>query len=277
MSLGNPVETTSASSEALQAADLDLTEIYDLAVKGTKAAGLEPPNDVNISIAPTVTGSWGTFAPTLALTLNEKQLGTGSDAKLTVTEGDTATGADTPRLNILMFSMPVWNARIIGLLLLFGAGAVLLWLRSIPEPESRARSAAARSRYQAQIIGVDRVPNTDAEVIEVPDVESLAKIAKRYALLIFMHRTDSADIFFTQDDGVRYQCTIRHSRPTFPQQGPTGPTGPGATGSQEPNGPVEDMPPPPAPAAAPADEPAEPSAGEAPAGVAGATAAPDPR
>lgn len=197
-------------------ATLNLNEIEARAKAGSEAAGLSSGGDVTITLAPTITTDSGEWQPTAPLSLTTTSL-TVSDAealKVTnpVTSQQTVTTPATMKLLVLTVPVSTARAAAVGLMLLGGLGiaaVLLLAARSGPPPE---RDVIAR-RYKQQLVPVADLPTSATTMIDVPDIDSLAKIAKRYALMILHVRTGASDIYFVQDESTTYRYISREIDP----------------------------------------------------------------
>lgn len=111
-------------------------------------------------------------------------------------------------ITVLGGSIGVWPARLLTILVLVLGITVVVWARRLPTPDPAWQAAASHRRHHELIVPVTTVPVSTSPVIDVPDVDSLVRLAKRYALLIF-HWTDTAgDVYFVQDETAMYRCVV---------------------------------------------------------------------
>ncbi len=191
-------------------ASLDLRAIEKRAVAGTNAAGIAM-GDVTVTVVPIVTTATGEFRPELPLTLSSESLSLAGEPDTLAVRQTSQQDTSTPTANsltVLGFSIGVWPARLIGLLLLLAGVGAALWARALPDPAPAEQALASQRRHHELIVPVTTVPTSTLPVIDVPDVDSLVRLAKRYALLIF-HWSDSAgDVYFVQDETAMYRCVV---------------------------------------------------------------------
>ena len=75
-----------------------------------------------------------------------------------------------------------------------------------------------RLRYGSMIVPVSEPPRFTGKVVDVPDIDSLARLARRYVLLILMTRVNGLDIFVVQDEDVAYRY-VSVTPPPYPAEG----------------------------------------------------------
>ncbi len=86
---------------------------------------------------------------------------------------------------------------------------VLLTVLAFVRPRPRDEAAAIRARYGRMIVPVERVwQPPEVAVIDVADIEALARIAERYERSILHEVTEDGDAFWVTDESghFRYQC-----------------------------------------------------------------------
>lgn len=192
-------------------AALDLDALERRAIEGTRAAGVGM-TDLTITIAPVVTTETGEFRPELPLTLDSQSLSIqGGDPAALEVRQTTQESSNTPTANsitVLGLSIGIWPLRIGGLLLILAGLGAVIWLRTLPALDPAAKAAATRRRYKELIVPVTDVVTPNLPVFDVPDVEALARLAKRYALLIFFWTDGQNDVYFVQDETAMYRCVL---------------------------------------------------------------------
>lgn len=77
-------------------------------------------------------------------------------------------------------------------------------------------------QYGSLIVPVSQPPTIKGMVIDVPDIDSLARMAQRYVLLILMAHVNGMDVFIVQDEDVAYRYV---SKPSIPQTDPNAAVG----------------------------------------------------
>lgn len=165
---------------------------------------------VSVVVAPVVTSGAGEFRPSLPLRLTSESLALENpDQDLSVQEGTSpVTPASSNSFTLLGMTFGVWFVRILGLAaVLFGLG-VLLWLRMLPDSDQRSRAAVSRRRHSELIVPLTQVDLARGPLVEVPDLDELARIAKRYALLILHWSDAAADVYFVHDETATYRCYV---------------------------------------------------------------------
>lgn len=201
------------------AVTLNLDEIDKIAAKGAKATGM-PADTITVSVIPTIQTDQGTWAPKLDLNLGPQTMTlAGDEASLRVTQDTSAsTTTTTTQVANKVLGIPVLLWRLVSALLLIGGlvGLTLAYLAGRRQPPIR-ESEMIRLQYGSLIVPVSEPPKMKGMVIDVPDIDSLAKLAQRYVLLILMAHVNGLDVFIVQDEEVAYryvsQSTIPPTRP----------------------------------------------------------------
>lgn len=221
--------------------NLNLNDIEKQAQAGAAAAGI-PASDVTVTITPTITTATGDFRPELPMQLSATEFSmTGEVDSLKVSEPTTTqvTTQEPNELSFLSFSIPVSTARLWSIILLavglLGAAIIAVLAAKGPAP---AESELIRRRYKDLVVPVTEVPAPVGAVINVPDIGTLAKLAKRYALLILHGVQDGRDFYLIQDESTTYRYLgEQHAAQFVPQGGPPfsgDPQGPGNAGTSAP-------------------------------------------
>ena len=204
--------------------NLNLNDIEKQAQAGAAAAGI-PASDVTVTITPTITTATGDFRPELPMQLSATEFSmTGEVDSLKVSEPTTTqvTTQEPNELSFLSFSIPVSTARLWSIILLavglLGAAIIAVLAAKGPAP---AESELIRRRYKDLVVPVTEVPAPVGAVINVPDIGTLAKLAKRYALLILHGVQDGRDFYLIQDESTTYRYLgEQHAAQFVPQGGP---------------------------------------------------------
>ncbi len=195
---------------------LDLAKMYSLATAGTAAAGVSM-GDVKVEVVPAVTTATGTFRPALPLVLTSDTLRLADPAASLVvtdsTDGSTTTLVPNT-VHILKWSIGIWPLRILGLVLLVLGVLALVWLWRMPGQPAESPAAAQRRRYAELIVPVDAVSSPTGAAIDVPDLDSLARIARRYALMVMWLAEPGADVYIVEDETTTYRCVVPIATPT---------------------------------------------------------------
>ncbi len=207
------------------AATLDLASLLALVrhvesttdVSGSYTLTLTP----HLSTSGTVGGSslHRTYAPELKFTVNQLEVqpltaaNGASTAQNTTTPFSfsalgTATGkrAQAGLLTLGPVRMAVTTARWTAL---GGAALVicaLLALRMLLRPRTRDESQTIRARYGRMIVPVERVWHLpELAVIDVPDIESLVRIAEHYERSILHERSEDGEAFWVTDESGQFR------------------------------------------------------------------------
>jgi hypothetical protein len=225
--LTTPTDFTSSPHE--QTVRLDLAELERRAKEGTTAAGISM-GTVAVSVIPIITTTDGEFRPELKMNLSPTEFSlAGDEASLTVSESTTVTKQTTEpnQITFLSWSIDVGLARILSLvMLLIGAVGVGIAFFTARKGPAMQESDVIRNRYKELLVTVRELPAADGRVIEVPDIESLAKIAKRYALMILHLPEPGSDTYVVQDESTTYR--YRSSQWAAPHPSTAAHSGPGA-------------------------------------------------
>jgi signal peptidase I len=204
------------------AVTLDFDEIDRIVARGAKATGI-PTDSVTIAVIPTIQTDQGTWAPKLDLNLGPQTMTlAGDEASLTVKqEAATDSTTTTSLVPNKIFGIPVLLARLGSALLLIGGliGLGIAYLNSRRQPPIR-ESEMIRLQYGSLIVPVSEPPTIKGMVIDVPDIDSLAKLAQRYVLLILMAHVNGMDVFIVQDEDVAYRYVSRPAAPPQPYVDP---------------------------------------------------------
>jgi signal peptidase I len=231
--LSTPTDFTESPHE--QTVRLDLAELERRAQEGTTAAGISM-GTVAVSVIPIITTADGEFRPELKMNLSPTEFSlAGDEASLTVSESTTVTKQTTEpnQITFLSWSIDVGLARILSLvMLLIGAAGVGIAFFTARKGPAMQESDVIRNRYKELLVTVRELPAADGRVIEVPDIESLAKIAKRYALMILHLPEPGSDTYVVQDESTTYR--YRSSQWAAPHPFTPHHAGPGA--APPPNG-----------------------------------------
>ncbi len=201
------------------AVTLNFDEIDKIVARGAKVTGI-PADTVTVSVMPTIQTDQGSWQPKLDLNLGPQTMTlAGDEASLTV-EQDAAQSSTTTTTQTAnkIFGIPVLLARLGSALLLIAGLIGLAWayLTSRRQPPIR-ESEMIRLQYGSLIVPVSEPPAIKGMVIDVPDIDSLAKLAQRYVLLILMAHVNGMDVFIVQDEEVAYRYV---SRPPMPPAQP---------------------------------------------------------
>jgi hypothetical protein len=189
------------------AVTLDLATLQQRAQDAGEVIGI-PSSSLTVAVVPTVTlDGGGSFAPRLELTLDDSTLKPAGE--LTVTEATSTDGTRTEpnRITALGRSLDVRTARAagsIGVLAALIATMVLAALARLAGPV--AESDRVRRRYGDLILPVLPIALAAGRpVVDVPDVESLAKLAERYGLLVLAWSRSGVDTYLVQDESTTYR------------------------------------------------------------------------
>ncbi len=205
------------------AVTLDLNEISRLAVQGGKATGI-PADSVTISVTPTIQSDEGSWQPKLDLNLSAQTMTlAGDEASLKVTESSDGAATTVTQVPGKVFGLPVLLARLASVLLLIvGLAGLAYGLLAGKHGPSKTEAEMIQMQYGSLIVPVSQPPTIKGMVIDVPDIDSLARMAQRYVLLILMAHVNGMDVFIVQDEDVAYRYV---SKPSGPQADPNATVG----------------------------------------------------
>ena len=86
---------------------------------------------------------------------------------------------------------------------------VLLGVLALPRPRRKAESTTIRSRYGRMVVQVDRVWQLPGvPVIDVADMDALARIAEHYDRSILHETTDEGEAFWVTDESGQFRYAI---------------------------------------------------------------------
>lgn len=204
------------------AVTLDLDEIDRLATRGAEATGI-PWGALTVTVVPVVQTDLGMWEPEYPLTLTAQTMKVGDDAQVIVTQASqpapdgSATVAG--EVSVLGFGLPVWLLRLASIaLVLLGLAGVVYCLIAGKRQSPASEAQMIRLRYGSMIVPVSEPPRFTGKVVDVPDIDSLARLARRYVLLILMTRVNGLDIFVVQDEDVAYRY-VSVTPPPYPAEG----------------------------------------------------------
>ena len=208
--LADPVEFDDERHEG--AVELDLTSIQSRADAAAAVTGL-PATSVNIAVVPRVSiDGGGQIAPRLELTLDAHALRLGGDNALTVEDSTSVagTGREPTTLSALGHSLDVMAARKLSLAAVALAAVLGVALGiAVPLAGPVAESERIRRKYGQLILPVLPVAVPPGRpIIDVPDLESLAKLAERYGLMVLHWSRSDVDTYVVQDEGTTYRYRI---------------------------------------------------------------------
>ncbi|MCW2608208.1 MAG: hypothetical protein JWO60_2901 [Frankiales bacterium] len=217
-------------------AHLDLTALSSRAEAAARATGL-PAGEVTVALVPRVSVDGGaTFAPRFALSLTDLVLRPTGDLGAQERARSTGSRVEAARLSALGTSISVSAARSFGgaalLLALLVAGCLGGLARGTGP---RAEADRVRARYGPLILPVLPVALVGGRpVVDVPDVDSLARLAERYGLLVLHWSRGGTDTYVVQDEGTTFRYrTGAAAEPdqADPQQADVDQAGPAASGA----------------------------------------------
>ncbi|MEI2785346.1 MAG: DUF5305 family protein [Candidatus Nanopelagicales bacterium] len=147
----------------------------------------------------------------------------GDEASLKVTEGTEGAATTVTQIPGKVFGVPVVLARLASVLLLIAGLAGLAYaLLAGKHGPSKTEAEMIQMQYGSLIVPVSQPPTIKGMVIDVPDIDSLARMAQRYVLLILMAHVNGMDVFIVQDEDVAYRYV---SKPSIPQTDPNAAVG----------------------------------------------------
>jgi signal peptidase I len=193
----------------------------DTAVRGSYTLTIAP----RVVLAGEVAGAplSGTFEPASKFALNSLEIrpvaanGAPSEAAQASTSFERSeSGAATAKLSrpahiaIGPLSMTVASARAIALAgLAFVACAALAAALLLARPRRRGPTAAILSRYGSLIVPVSAVwQQAGVAVIDVEDIDSLARIAMHYERSILHERAEYGDAFWVCDESGQFRYAV---------------------------------------------------------------------
>lgn len=186
---------------------LDLQQLQDRAERAGEVIGV-PPSSVALAVVPTVAlDGGGSFAPRLELALDDTSLS--STGELTARDETATTGTrQAPaQLSLLGRSLDVSTARTAGPLAALVAVLPALVLAAVTRLTGPASEAERiKQRYGDLVLPVMPVVLAPGRpVVDVPDVESLVKLAERYGLLVLAWSRGGVDTYVVQDEGTTFR------------------------------------------------------------------------
>jgi signal peptidase I len=150
-----------------------------------------------------------TFAPTLALNLDQVRLAPAQGTELRHAQGGAGTRVETTTLHAFGRTVTVERARglatvlgVIGLALA-GAGGLLMLLGGRDH-----EVAAIRRRYEDWIVEVVPGERPNADERRVASMEALARLAEQYDRLILHERRADGDAFLVEDGGIVFTYAV---------------------------------------------------------------------
>jgi hypothetical protein len=186
---------------------LELGSLEQRALDAAAVTGI-PVGSMTIAIVPSVDmDAGGQFAPRLELGLDRLVLKPTGELVATETTSTTGTRIEPATLSAFGQSVAVSTARLSGvavILLSLLAGGALAAAARLSSPAAEAERV--RRRYSDLILTVMPVALTPGRpVVDVPDVDSLVKLAERYGLLVLTWSRGGIDTYIVQDENTSYR------------------------------------------------------------------------
>ncbi len=117
-------------------------------------------------------------------------------------------------LNLGFVHVPVAGARVFSLVAILLIIASLIAARVLIRPRRREESATIQSRYRRMIVPVDRVWQLPGvAVIDVTDMEALARIAEHYDRSILHETTAEGDAYWVTDESGHFRYALNPQVP----------------------------------------------------------------
>jgi hypothetical protein len=188
-------------------AHLDLAVLQRRADSAAKTTGL-PAGEVSVAVVPQVSfAGGGTFAPRFQLALTDLVLKPTGNFSAKGTAKTRGTQKAPAQLRALGQGVAVTAARTAGavaLLLSLLTAAVLAAIARLTGPVAEADRV--RARYGQLILSVLPVAlPAGRPVIDVPEVDSLARLAERYGLLVLHWSRGEIDTYVVQDESTTFR------------------------------------------------------------------------
>lgn len=188
---------------------LDLSALEARADAASAVTGI-PAGSLTVTVVPRI---WmqggGQFAPELPLVLDGQRLELASDTALSATTSSRAGSRATvpAQLTALGRSLDVRTARtasaVLLLLALLAAGGLAVAVR---RSGPVAEADRIRARHRDLLLPVLPVVLTAGRpVVDVPDMDALAKLAQRYGLLVLHWERGGVTTYVVQDEGTTYR------------------------------------------------------------------------
>jgi hypothetical protein len=189
------------------AAHLDLAALQRRADAAAKATGL-PSGEVSVVLTPHVAlAGGGSFAPRFELTMDDLVLKPTGNLTAQDTAKISGKRIEPARIGALGHAFAVSTARtagVVALLLSLLVAAVLAALARMTGPVAEAERV--RARYSELILPVlPVVLAAGRPVVDVPDIDSLARLAERYGLLVLHLSRGGIDTYVVQDEGTTFR------------------------------------------------------------------------
>jgi signal peptidase I len=202
-----PLTTRAVGTGYAGSVRLDLDALQQRADAATRVTGL-PSGSLNVDVVPAVAlAGGGTFAPKLSLTLDPLTLKPAGALTAASSAKTTGTRVVDASLSALGRHLRVGTARAAGLgalVLALLAAAALAALTRLNGPV--AESERINARYGQLILPVLPIAlQPGRPVVDVPDVDSLARLAERYGLLVLHWSRGGVDTYVVQDEGTTFR------------------------------------------------------------------------
>jgi hypothetical protein len=186
---------------------LDLAALQRRAESAANTTGL-PAGEVRVAIVPHVSlAEGGTWAPRFELALTDLVFKPSAGFTATDTPKAPGTGLAPAQLTAFGHGFAVTTARRTGavaLLLFLLAAAVLTAIARRTGPVTEADRI--RARYGQLVLSVLPVALAPGHpVVDVPDVDSLARLAERYGLLVLHWSRGEIDTYVVQDEHTTFR------------------------------------------------------------------------
>lgn len=201
-------------------AHLDLAALQQRADAAASATGL-PAGEVSVAVVPQISlAGGGSFAPRFELSLTDLVLKPTGNLNVA---GDSATSGQrmTPeRIAAFGYAPTVTIARIVGTLVLLLSVLVLGALAAVRGTGGPVNPAErVRARYRDLLLPVLPVdPAAGRHVVDVPDLDSLFRLAERYGLLVMHWCEGGVGTYVVQDESTSYRYRGKHPADEGPSE-----------------------------------------------------------
>lgn len=186
---------------------LDLSSLQQRADDAAAVTGI-PAEGLLVAVVPTVAlDGGGEFAPRFELALDDLTLTATSALTAEGVSSTSGTRVEPARLSALGHHLDVAAARAVGpVAVVLAMLAMLIVITLVRRSAPVAERERIRRRYGALILPVLPIALAAGRpVVDVPDVDALARLAERYGLLVLAWSRGGVDTYVVQDEGATYR------------------------------------------------------------------------
>lgn len=186
---------------------LELSALEERAAAAAAVIGL-PADGLTVAVVPTVAlERGGEFAPSFPLALGDRTVKPAGESTVSQATDVTGTRQAPAVLSAVGRSVDVATARVVGpVALALALLATVLLVVALRNGRHVTEADSIRRRYGTLLLPVLPVALAPGRpVIDVPDLDALARLAERYGLLVLHWSRSGVDTYVVQDEATTFR------------------------------------------------------------------------